>query len=73
MKEENIEREANHENTNINEKPENRILLNKKLVKEDPLNPYKRIKSSNPLVLILLFIVLATAITFVIYKFVILK
>ena len=61
------------ENTNIIPVPkESRIELNKKLIKEDPLTPYKKISNKNIIIEIILFMIIVVIITAVIYKMVIL-
>ena len=70
----NNEKEVNIENTDIIPVPEeSRVVLNKKLIKEDPLKPYKKLTKTNCILLIFLFIILVVSITAVIYKFVIAK
>lgn len=64
--------DVNIENTNIIPVPEeSRKILNKKLIKEDPLIPYKKINSAKIIGLVLLFIIIIASITTVIYKLVI--
>ena len=60
------------ENTNIIPVPEeSRKILNKKLIKEDPLTPYKNNSNGKIILIILLFIIFIAVITAVIYKMVI--
>ena len=74
MKEENSENEVNIENASTIPIPkESRILLNKRLITEDPLKPYKRIKKNKTIVTLILIIVFIVAVTYVIYKFGIIK
>ena len=62
----NNDKEVNIENTNIIPVPEeSKVILNKKLVKEDPL--------TKCIIFVLLFILLAGIITAIIYKYVIAK
>ena len=69
MEEKEIIHDVNIEDTNIIPIPvESRKILNKKLIKEDPLTPYKKIKSGNIILYVLLFMVLVVLITAVIYK-----
>jgi len=59
---------VNIEDTNIIPVPEEtRKILNKKLIKEDPLTPYKKINSGKIIGLILLLMVIVISITTVIY------
>ena len=61
--------EVNIEDTNIIPIPEeSRTILNKKLITEDPLKPYKKVKSGKIIMFVLLFMVVVVAITVVIYK-----
>lgn len=61
--------DVNIENTNIIPIPEeSRKILNKKLIKEDPLTPYKKNSNAKTILLVLLFILLIVGITTVIYK-----
>ena len=70
----NNDKEVNIENTNIIPVPEeSKVILNKKLVKEDPLTPYKKLTKTKCIVFVLLFILLAGIITAIIYKYVIAK
>lgn len=70
----NNEKEVSIDNTNIVPIPEeSKKILNKKLIKEDPLKPYKKITKTKYIILILLLIILVALITTVIYKYVILK
>lgn len=66
--------DVNIENTNIIPVPEEtRVILNKKLIKEDPLTPYKKLNSKNIIIGVLLFMIITIAITVVIYKLVIVQ
>lgn len=66
--------DVNIENTNIIPIPEeSRRILNKKLIQEDPLIPYKKIRNIKIILLIILFIILVALITTVIYKMGIIK
>lgn len=68
-----ITHEVNIENTNIIPIPEeSRKLLNKKLIIEDPLKPYKK-KHGTKIFLILLLMITVIIITIVIYKAVLIK
>lgn len=70
----NDERVVNIENTDIIPIPEeSRKILNKKLIKEDPLTPYKKLTKGNYILLVLFFMILIVGITCVIYKFIIIK
>ena len=61
--------DVNIENTNIIPVPEeSRKILNKKLIKEDPLMPYKKISNGKIIGIVLLFMLVVVAITVVIYK-----
>lgn len=61
--------EVNIEDTNIIPIPEeSRRILNKKLITEDPLKPYKKIKNGKIILFVILFIVVVITITAVIYK-----
>ena len=61
--------DVNIENTNIIPVPEeSRKILNKKLIKEDPLTPYKKISTGKIILLVILFMVIVVSITVVIYK-----
>ena len=63
--------DINIEDTNIIPIPEeSRKLLNKKLIKEDPLTPYKK-QSRNIILFVLLFMIIIISITVVTYKLVI--
>lgn len=64
--------DVNIENTNIIPVPEEtRKVLNKKLIKEDPLTPYKKINSGKIIGSILLLMIVVISITVVIYYMVI--
>lgn len=64
--------DVNIENTNIIPIPEeSRKILNKKLIKEDPLTPYKKMNSGKIIGLILLLMIIVITITAVIYYMVI--
>lgn len=66
--------EVNIEDTNIIPVPEEtRITLNKKLITEDPLTPYKKLNKKNIIIFVILFMIIVVAITAVIYKAVIIK
>ena len=66
--------DVNIEDTNIIPVPEeSRIILNKKLIKEDPLTPYKKISNKNIFIFVILFMIIVVSITAVIYKLVIIK
>ena len=65
--------DVNIENTNIIPVPEETRTLNKKLIKEDPLTPYKKLKNKNIIIFVILFMIIVIAITAVIYKSVIMK
>lgn len=70
MENKEITHDVNIEDTNIIPIPvESRKILNKKLITEDPLTPYKKIKSGKIILFILLFMIIVVAITVVIYKF----
>ena len=61
--------DVNIENTNIIPVPEeSRRTLNKKLIKEDPLTPYKKLNNKKIIIMVLLFMIVVIAITTVIYK-----
>ena len=61
--------DVNIENTNIIPIPnESRKILNKKLIKEDPLTPYKKNSKGKIIIFVILFIFLIAGITAVIYK-----
>jgi len=61
--------DVNIEDTNIIPIPEeSRRILNKKLITEDPLKPYKKIKNGKIILFVILFIVVVITITAVIYK-----
>lgn len=66
--------DVNIEDTNIIPIPvESRKILNKKLIIEDPLEPYKKKKGGKIITSILLFMIIVVAITAVIYKAVLTK
>lgn len=65
--------DVNIENTNIIPVPEETRKLNKKLIKEDPLTPYKKSGENKIIAFVILFIFIVAFITAVIYKFVIAK
>lgn len=66
--------DVNIENTNIIPIPEeSRKILNKKLIKEDPLTPYKKTSNGKIILFVLLFIILVISVTVVIYKMVLIK
>lgn len=66
--------DVNIENTNIIPIPEeSRRILNKKLIQEDPLIPYKKTRNIKIILLVIGFIILVAAITTVIYKMGIIK
>ena len=65
---------VNIEDTNIIPIPEeSRRILNKKLIYEDPLKPYKKIKNGKIILYVLMFVIIIVAITAVIYKMVLTK
>ena len=69
MEEKDTVYDVNIENTNIIPIPEeSRKILNKKLIKEDPLTPYKKINNGKIILLVLLFMIFVVGITVVIYK-----
>lgn len=64
--------DVNIEDTNIIPVPtETRKILNKKLIKEDPLKPYKKINNLKIILLVFLFVIVVFIITSIIYKMVI--
>ena len=66
--------DVNIENTNIIPIPEeSRKVLNKKLIKEDPLTPYQKINKKNIIAFVIMFMLITITITVVIYKLVIEK
>lgn len=65
--------DVNIENTDIIPIPEETRTLNQKLIKEDPLTPYKKLNGKNIIIFVLLFMIIVITITVVIYKLVITK
>ena len=67
MENKEIIHDINIEDTNIIPVPvESRKILNNKLIKEDPLTPYKKSKSGKIILFILLFMIIVVAIGFII-------
>ncbi len=57
----------------MNNQEEEKIKLNKKLVTEDPLKPYKRTNKFPKFVLFLLILLILLGLAFIIYKYILTK